>query len=149
MLFLLLLFYFIRPKQMSNSDHTKTSAGPTIYPEAGSHADTIDQSEGRKINPATMEPALHQKHFDIDAGNTEPDCDAKPMHEQRQNPPQDYPAKGNPIPTDKQRNAPKPPNYSSDLQKLIIMGYSRERAENALLAADFDLGLALRKLQER
>lgn len=124
----------------------------TACPGAGPQAGPIDPSEGRIIDPVTHQP-VHQQNtvnpppYEIDPA--EPECDAKPMHEQRQNPPPVYPANGNPVPTEAQRNAPRPPSFNSDLQKLIIMGYSRDRAENALIAADFNLSLALRKLQGR
>ena len=123
--------------------------GPTTCPGAGPQAGPIDPNEGRVIDPVTLQPVQRLQPYDIDANGGEPECDAKEIHEQRQNPPPVYPANGNPVPTEAQRNAPRPPSFNSDLQKLIIMGFSRDRAENALIAADFNLSLALRKLQGR
>lgn len=123
--------------------------GPSGCPGAGPQAGPIDPSEGRVIDPVTLRPVQEQQPFDIDAGGREPECDAQPMHEQRQNPPPVHPANGNPVPTEAQRNAPRPPSFNDDLQKLIIMGFSRERSENALLAADFNLSNAIRILHGR
>ena len=126
----------------------RAPSGPTTCPGVGPQAGAIDPSEGRIIDPVTLKPVQNDL-YDIDAGGNEPECDAQPMHPQRQNPPPVHPANGNPTPTEAQRNAPKPASFNDDLQKLIIMGFPRDRAENALIASDFNLGLALRKLQGR
>ena len=107
----------------------------------------FEHQKRKIIDPITNNNIPHENLFDIDAKKAELDCDAKPMHEQRQNPPPVQPANGNPIPNDEQQNAVRPASFNSDLQKLIMMGYSPEKAKNALLAADFNLLLAIKKLQ--
>lgn len=144
MLFILLPFYFLISEQKSNNHHEKKTSGSTVCPETVPQPGAIDPSEGETINKASQNSVQQLKNVEI---GSEPDCDSKPMHEQRKNPPQTRPSNGNPTPTDEQRKAPRPESYNSDLQKLIILGYSNEKAENALLAADFNLAVALRMLQ--
>ena len=145
MLFILsIIFYFANSKQMSNH---KPSNEPTSSPEINLNSGAIEHQKRKIIDPITNNNIPHENLFDIDAKKAELDCDAKPMHEQRQNPPPVQPANGNPIPNDEQQNAVRPASFNSDLQKLIMMGYSPEKAKNALLAADFNLLLAIKKLQ--
>ena len=80
----------------------------------------------------------------IDSGEP-PECEVNNNPEPRQF--NHKPATGYPEPTQAQRDAPRPPSFNNDLNKLVIMGYQTKRAENALLAADFDLKLALQKLK--
>ncbi|OHT04648.1 hypothetical protein TRFO_27789 [Tritrichomonas foetus] len=83
--------------------------------------------------------------IDVDANGGEPECEVR---EQRPGSgPQQPPRVGNPVPTQAQRDAPRPASFSDDLQKLIVMGYDRTKAEDSLLAAEFDLRRALALLR--
>jgi len=48
-----------------------------------------------------------------------------------------------------QRVVPKPAGYAGGLHKLLVMGFNREKAENALMACDFSLSMALDALYGR
>lgn len=126
-------------------DHSKPvppPTGPTVCPfrEEGPCAgpDTPPQQ------PRPTEPI----EVDVDA-HPEPECEVREQCEIPPGGPRPVPVAGRPVPTEAQRNAPKPPDYNDKVSKLLVMGFDRERSENALMAGDFDIKKALALLQGR
>ena len=115
--------------------------GPTVCPF---------REEGPTAGPADTRPPVQHpepEEYDVDARG-EPECE---VHECEIPPggPRPVPVAGRPVPTEAQRAAPKPANYAENVSKLQVMGFDRERAENALMAGDFDLKRAIALLQGR
>lgn len=117
------------------------NSGPTVCPGSQEQPGLMDNSLTHR--PPTNPPQQSRPNV-VDIDEPEPECEIRQQTEHKE--PTSQPANGHPVPTQQQEDAPKPANYSDNVQKLIVMGYDRQRAENALMAADFDLQLAIRKL---
>ena len=119
---------------MDHSKPVKPPEGPTVCPFKEE-----EPTVGPEPVPVRRQPIERNDGI-------EPECDIKepqPIPEGFVRP---KPANGYPVPTEEQKNRPRPGNFNENLHKLIVLGFAKERAENALIAADFDLKKAMNLL---
>lgn len=135
-------------RQIRNDRDPRT--GPTVCPEFIDGPGPGDMPGPRVVRPVAggyIAPTPPD-HSAIDVV-PEPECEIPEHISEIRKPDTSKYAFVAPDPSPEQRAAQKPANFAENVQKLQILGVSRDRAENALVAADFDLKRAMAIIQGR
>ena len=98
--------------------------------------------------PPNIDPPDEKRDVvEVNIDVVDPECEVVDNPPPQKSASQKVPSPGFPQPSEEQRRKQRPASFQEDLNKLVVLGYDTKRAENALLAADFDLKKALKLLR--